>query len=73
MSAADLREIVDEDADRIWRLGGANVKEAARFLGISSRSIYNLISTNQLPATRVGGRRLVSRQMLIDLLEAGRG
>lgn len=60
-------------SDGLWRQGGIGIREAADFLGVSRRSIYNLIERKELPATRIGGRRLVSRRALIDLLETGQG
>lgn len=41
-----------------------NVTEAAAALGISRRSMYNLIHQEGFPVLRLGGRTLISRELL---------
>ncbi len=41
-----------------------NVTEAAEALGVSRRTMYNLIHSQGFPTLRVGGRRLISRELL---------
>lgn len=43
-----------------------SVKEAAAALGISRRSMYNLIHQEGFPTLMVGGRRLISRELLAE-------
>jgi excisionase family DNA binding protein len=73
MTAPDLRTVCRDEADLVWSHGGMTVRGAAEFLGISRRSIYNLISDQRLASTRVSGRRLVPKRQLVDLLRAGEG
>ena len=35
-----------------------NANAAARFLSISRASLYRLVSKNQVPSVKIGGRRL---------------
>ena len=42
-----------------------NVTEAAEALGISRRSMYELLHREDFPATlKIGGRRLISKELL---------
>ena len=41
-----------------------NVTEAAQALGISRRSMYDLMHREDFPTLKVGGRRLISRELL---------
>jgi excisionase family DNA binding protein len=41
-----------------------NVREAARVLSVSVRTVYGLIESGQLPAFRVGGQLRLSRTVL---------
>ena len=43
-----------------------NVTEAAEALGISRRSMYNLLHQEGFPTLMVGGRRLISRELLAE-------
>lgn len=43
-----------------------SVREAARALGICPHTMYNLIHSEGFPTLRVGGRRLISRELLAD-------
>ena len=43
-----------------------NVTEAAEALGISRRSMYNLIHKEGFPTLTVGGRRLISKELLAE-------
>ena len=44
------------------------VEEAAHVLGISRRSVYELISNGRLDSLKLCGRRLISRTELVRLL-----
>lgn len=41
-----------------------SVTEAARALGVSRHTMYNLIHQEGFPTLSVGGRRLISRELL---------
>ena len=41
-----------------------SVAETARWLGVTSRTIYRLVKSGQLPAFRVGGQWRFSRAIL---------
>ena len=41
-----------------------SVEETARWLGVTSRTIYRLVNSGQLPAFRVGGQWRFSRAIL---------
>ena len=43
-----------------------NVTEAAAALGISRRSMYELLHREDFPTLKVGGRRLISRELLAE-------
>jgi excisionase family DNA binding protein len=47
------------------------IKEAAAVSGLSRSTIYKLLSSNKLRAVKVGGRRLILRESLLALLQAG--
>lgn len=42
------------------------VTEAAEALGISRRSMYDLLHKEGFPTLKVGGRRLISRELLSE-------
>jgi excisionase family DNA binding protein len=48
------------------------VKQTADFLDLSVKTIYNLISRQELPVMKRGKRCYFSRQDLIDYLKSGR-
>jgi excisionase family DNA binding protein len=51
-----------------------SVREARAFLnGISQATIYKLIRSGELRTVKVGGRRLVPRSALVELLDGGSG
>lgn len=50
-----------------------NVTEAAAALGISRRSMYDLMHREDFPTLKVGGRRLISRELLADWVRAQAG
>lgn len=50
-----------------------NVTEAAQALGISRRSMYNLLHQEGFPTLMVGGRRLISRELLAEWVRAQAG
>ncbi len=43
-----------------------SVTEAAKALGVSRNTMYNLIHSEGFPTLCVGGRRLISRELLAD-------
>lgn len=43
-----------------------NVTEAAAALGVSRRTMYELINRKDFPTLKIGGRRLVSRELLAE-------
>lgn len=43
-----------------------NVTEAAAALGISRRSMYDLMHREDFPTLKIGGRRLISRELLAE-------
>jgi len=48
------------------------VRQTADFLDLSVKTIYNLISRQELPVTKRGKRCYFFRQDLIDFLKSGR-
>jgi excisionase family DNA binding protein len=46
-----------------------SVREAARILGVSSSYAYLVIERGEIPALRMGGRILVPRDALDEMLE----
>lgn len=50
-----------------------NVGEAAELLGLSKCAVYNLIHRADFPSLKVGGRRLISRELLADWVKAQAG
>lgn len=50
-----------------------SVKEAARALGVSRRTMYNLIHQEGFPTLTVGSRRLISRELLAGWVRAQAG
>lgn len=63
----------DTQADVPWAKGAVSVSEAADFLGLSRRTIYELLTDGQLPSTKLRGRRLIPRASLLDLLSRADG
>lgn len=43
-----------------------NVNEAAAALGVSRRTMYELINQKNFPTLKIGGRRLISRELLAE-------
>ena len=43
-----------------------SVTEAAAALGISRRAMYDLLHREDFPTLKVGGRRLISRELLAE-------
>lgn len=50
-----------------------SVKEAAEAMGISTRSMYNLINREGFPTIKVGGRRLISVELLAEWVRTQAG
>lgn len=47
-----------------------NVTEAAAALGISRRAMYDLLHREDFPTLKVGGRRLISKELLAEWVRA---
>lgn len=47
-----------------------SVTEAAEALGISRRAMYDLIHREDFPTLKVGGRRLISKELLAEWVKA---
>ncbi len=50
-----------------------SVTEAAEALGISRRSMYDLLHKEGFPSMKVGGRRLISRELLAEWVRTQAG
>ena len=50
-----------------------SVTEAAKALGVSRSTMYNLIHSEGFPTFPVGGRRLISRELLAEWVRAQAG
>lgn len=50
-----------------------NVTEAAAALGISRRSMYDLMHREDFPTLKIGSRRLISRELLAEWVKAQAG
>ncbi len=65
----DATQLAEERASEgIWRDGASSIADAASFLSLSRRTVYELMSTGQLPSKKLRGRRLIPRAALLDLL-----
>lgn len=50
-----------------------SVAEAARALGISRPTMYNLIHREEFPTLKVGSRRLISKELLAEWVRTQAG
>ena len=50
-----------------------NITEAAAALGVSRRTMYDLINREDFPTLKVGSRRLISRELLADWVRTHAG
>ena len=50
-----------------------SVTEAAQALGVSRRTMYEVIHQEGFPTLKVGGRRLISRELLAERVKAQAG
>ncbi|MDE7054920.1 MAG: helix-turn-helix domain-containing protein [Oscillospiraceae bacterium] len=50
-----------------------NVTEAAEALGVSRQTMYELIHKEGFPTLKVGGRRLISRELLAEWVRVQAG
>lgn len=50
-----------------------SVTEAAEAIGVSRRTMYDLINREDFPTLKVGGRRLISKELLADWVRAQAG
>ena len=50
-----------------------SVTEAAQALGVSRRTMYDLINREDFPTLKVGGRRLISRELLAEWVRTKAG
>ena len=70
-SVSVVPETPEATSDRILALGAMPVSEAVKFSGLSRSSIYVLMESKQLAFIKLGKRRLVLRQSLLDLMKTG--
>lgn len=70
--APEAPALVPAGAGGVQRLT-YNVKEAAAALGISTRSMYDLINQEGFPTVKLGGRRLISVELLAEWVRAQAG
>ena len=49
------------------------VEEAAEAIGVSKRFMYDLIHREDFPSFQVGNRRLISRRLLAEWVDAQAG
>jgi len=54
----------DVSADKLL----VTVEEAAQLLSINRSTVYDLIGRGHLPSVKIGRRRLISRQSLVDFI-----
>lgn len=47
------------------------VAEVAKILGIGRRQAYDAVHRGEIPSIRLGGRYVISRRVLDDMLERG--
>lgn len=57
----------------LWAEGALNATDAAAFLGVSRRHVFDLMQRGALPWGRVGGRRVIPRRALVDYLAGSAG
>lgn len=50
-----------------------NVTEAAAALGVSRRTMYDLMHREDFPTLKVGGRRLISKELLAEWVRVQAG
>ncbi len=50
-----------------------SVTEAAVLLGVSRATAYECVRTKELPSIRLGGRILIPRQRLLDMIDGNGG
>ena len=58
---------IDKHASELVQDGLMRVDEAARFLGISRGSLYNLMGGGLLPFVKIGRSRRIPRRAVVDL------
>lgn len=46
-----------------------NARQLAAILGISRAGAYNLLASKDFPTLRIGGRKLVPKQQLVEWIE----
>lgn len=73
MRADEQTPIPPDGSRKTWGDGAVSVSEAAEFLGLSRRTIYELLTCGELPSTKLRGRRLIPRAALLDLLSSTDG
>ncbi|HOA50990.1 MAG: helix-turn-helix domain-containing protein [Thermogutta sp.] len=47
-----------------------SLRETAKVLGLSERSVWTAIKAGRIPSTRIGKRVLIPRRLLLERLEA---
>ncbi len=51
--------------------GALTLEAAIEFTGLSRSTLYELMGSADLPYTRVGGRRLIPKRALVEMLAKG--
>ncbi len=54
----------DLSADKLL----VSVEEAAQLLSINRCTVYDMLGRGDLPSVKIGRRRLISRQSLVDFI-----
>ncbi len=54
----------DLSADKLL----VSVEEAAQLLSINRATVYDMLGRAELPSVKIGRRRLISRQSLVDFI-----
>ncbi len=62
-----MAQIVEAEAPVLTPLG-PRPKEAADLMGVSVRTVWNLINSGELESTKVGGSRIVTRRSVERLI-----
>ena len=69
----DVPEAPPTSSEPDWREGAMSINEAAAFLSLSRRTVYDLLGSGELPSAKVRGRRLIPRVALSNLLQGAGG
>jgi hypothetical protein len=68
----DLRSVVPSASADPWSEGAVSIQETRRLLGGVARSeVYRLLGSGQLVSSKVGRRRVIARQSIVEFLARG--